>query len=364
MNFQLLVDDQLTITTTVVVAVSVAEPGNPYEEAMGTKRLLSSSPKCAEPEPVIVESAGDVGPSSGDGSDSSDTLDLYTGLPLRKVLKMGQDQEEHGGQAINEDDSCQADLVSLFGIEAEQDLIESLKESHPAPLLVPPSLENATLDTHQSAGPDSLDLDELPNFFNPQVSEESCLKLSPPTLNPNCVDDVPVLVWRDQVLDVLCPRFKASHWKRPLRLATACSGTGSLKIALQSLGVPLEETVSAERRKSGLQMALNYNDHPAHHFLEAAEVAKNMGYCSLHGRVCCLSPLQDDLFVCGFPCSPFSSQRPKRFAGIQGWLSHEDTQSMFDTIDILKVRQPRLGLLENVMGFVRESRTVMCGYGG
>ena len=84
----------------------------------------------------------------------------------------------------------------------------------------------------------------------------------------------------------------------------------------------------------------------------AADVAKNRAHCLLRGQVCSLSPLPDDLFVCGFPCRPFSTQRPKRFSG-----DHEDARCMFDTIDVLKAHQPRLALLENVMGFLPEART-------
>lgn len=310
------------------------------------------------PEASAMKRSLRPGPSDSSG-DTSDTLDLFTGLPLKKVLKVDDgnsmaNQDQDQGQ----DDEC---LFSFLAMDAERDVIEN-KQNDLEPPEAPPVAGKADLGLDlplesECGVPNSGHEGEGLNALNHQVSEDSWKSLDPMALNPDCVEDAPFVAWRDSVLDLLCPRFKAAAWKRPLRLATACSGTGSPKIALRALGVPYQEIVSAERRKSGLQMVLNSPDPPEHHFEYAADVAKNRAHCLLHGKVCSISPLPDDLFVCGFPCSPFSTQRPQRFSGIQGWRSHEDSQCMFDTIDILKARQPRLALLENVMGFLREPRT-------
>ena len=163
---------------------------------------------------------------------------------------------------------------------------------------------------------------------------------------------------KDSILDALKPEFKSFVLKRPLHLGTGCSGTGSPRIALEYLGFPLREIYSADPKQVCLQMASNCNARPSHHFDTCEDIAhahSGGAYCYVHNDYCHLDLQREDLAVFGFPCAPYSSQRPGRYAA-GAWESHPQTEVMFETIRAIRARQPYLVLLENVPGFLRASR--------
>jgi len=65
-----------------------------------------------------------------------------------------------------------------------------------------------------------------------------------------------------------------------------------------------------------------------------------------------------DVFVCGFPCTPFSNQRPGRF-GKSSWRVHPDAEVMREVAKVLRSMRPPLAVLENVPGFMVPSRRVI-----
>ena len=58
----------------------------------------------------------------------------------------------------------------------------------------------------------------------------------------------------------------------------------------------------------------------------------------------------EDLMTAGFPCEPYARVRSGRFdAG--SWQGHKDTKALMELITYIKVRRPKLIVLENVRGF-------------
>ena len=200
---------------------------------------------------------------------------------------------------------------------------------------------------------------------NPSSSEWDCwsasksgigkVGLAPPAVDVNKEDDMP-LRWREQFVDYFKPAFEECKWLRELRFGTLCSGTGAPRLALRLLGVPLHESFSADPKAGVMQFARNLSDMPQHHFRFVKDVGNKKGWCEVHEDFCCLEGTQDrvDLLTVGFPCQPFSTQRPERFQ--TGWQSHPLTVVMKETAEAIKILQPRMVVAENVPGFLRESR--------
>lgn len=135
----------------------------------------------------------------------------------------------------------------------------------------------------------------------------------------------------------------------------SCSGTGAPRIGLLALGLWVDEIHSADTKASCLQLCRALGQVPTHHFSEAKDLEIGGGMCHVHECHCFAETEEDHLFISGFPCQPFSQQRPKRWT--QRWKDHPAAATMFDTARVIRARQPRLVLLENVPGFLYESRT-------
>eukprot|EP00971_Amphidinium_carterae_P333514 6468300-Amphidinium_carterae.2 len=88
--------------------------------------------------------------------------------------------------------------------------------------------------------------------------------------------------------------------------------------------------------------------------VEEVSTAVNTGTaipCARHGH--CKPPLRAekrlDMLTVGFPCAPFSQQRPKRHnAG--SWCSHKDVKVLWSTLAHIQTMRPKGGVLENVAG--------------
>ena len=152
------------------------------------------------------------------------------------------------------------------------------------------------------------------------------------------------------------PLFEKVRWRRETRLSTMCSGTGAPRIALTSCGVPVFETCSADPKPSCVQMCRSLNQLPQHHWQFAVDHGKNYGWCAVHEKVCKGNPEPDDLSITGFPCQPYSSQRPGRFRN-GNWQEHAATKTMFEVAEAIHARGHRLVILENVGGFMLQTRT-------
>eukprot|EP00435_Cladocopium_sp_Y103_P004127 s1246_g1.t1 len=180
--------------------------------------------------------------------------------------------------------------------------------------------------------------------------------LCPPALSQANLDDVPILAWREPLLRRIAPAFQDAVFLRPVKVSSACTGTGAARLALQWTGCPMEENFACDPKKAALKFNLGMGMQPKHFFNTAADVARGQGHCHVHGRHCDLGEEgKCDLMVAGFPCQPFSVQRPQRWS--EGWRKHLQAPVMEEVCQAIKATLPRLVVLENVMGFLRTHRT-------
>ncbi|CAE7788012.1 CHT1 [Symbiodinium sp. CCMP2592] len=181
------------------------------------------------------------------------------------------------------------------------------------------------------------------------------LKFQPEKLS-DCVHDVPVASWQRHMLEFFGPRMQPVTFHRPLRLGTSCSGTGAPRIGLRTLGFPVLETASADPKPATMKFMRDVAQLSCHHFASVDNLQKRSGYCHVHEKMCTLEAIRDDLYVAGFPCSPFSRQRADRFTSAAGWRAHPQAAVMFGVAADIRTREPLLAVLENVTGFVMASK--------
>jgi DNA (cytosine-5)-methyltransferase 1 len=116
-----------------------------------------------------------------------------------------------------------------------------------------------------------------------------------------------------------------------LRIGTDCSGIEAPIQALQQLGIAFEHSFSCDKDKFVLQ-SIKANYHP------------NKIYTDITKRKHALLP-DIDIYVCGFPCQPFSLMGDK--------MGTEDSRSniMYQCIKVIKKKLPKVFILENVKNF-------------
>jgi DNA (cytosine-5)-methyltransferase 1 len=116
-----------------------------------------------------------------------------------------------------------------------------------------------------------------------------------------------------------------------LRIGTDCSGIEAPIQALQQLGIAFEHSFSCDKDKFVLQ-SIKANYHP------------NKIYTDITKRKHALLP-DIDIYVCGFPCQPFSLMGNK--------MGTEDSRSniMFQCIKVIEKKLPKIFILENVKNF-------------
>ena len=121
------------------------------------------------------------------------------------------------------------------------------------------------------------------------------------------------------------------------------------------------ETASADPKPACMKMMRNLSQLSRHHFSSVEELQQCCGYCYVHEHECHLSSVRDDLHIAGFPCSPFSTQRPESFKS-KGWRQQHDAVVMTEVAKDIQRLEPYLVVLENVRGFheqpPRVARTV------
>ena len=116
-----------------------------------------------------------------------------------------------------------------------------------------------------------------------------------------------------------------------LRIGTDCSGIEAPIEALKQLGIPFEHKWACEKDKYALEsIKANYNPIKI--------------YTDITKRKHALLP-DIDMYVCGFPCQPFSLMGKK--------LGTQDPRGniMMHCIDVIKKKQPSVFILENVKNF-------------
>lgn len=233
----------------------------------------------------------------------------------------------------------------------------------------PQSPKTPSLQLHDSLpGPDA---------ENPKPKKECMQKgLDPPDLDDDW-ENFPVNIWKIDIFKLLSNAgLDSAEWYRPLRVVTLCSGLGTPCLALRELGIPFTEWYGADPKDSCLQIAENAGLVPKHFYSCVQDVLEGLleggRQCKIHAGWSCESCSTNmdnmesteaggappDFLVAGFPCAPFSSQRPGRFSqGETSWRNHPETKVMQDVAAVIRSSEPRAGLLENVVGFLKMART-------
>lgn len=117
-----------------------------------------------------------------------------------------------------------------------------------------------------------------------------------------------------------------------LRVGTDCSGMEAPIMALRMLGIPFVHEFSSEIDRFCIETIL-------------ANYRPKIIYGDITTRDPYLLP-DIDLYVCGFPCQPFSA------AGNQAGFSDPRGTIFWSCMGVITVKQPRYFVLENVKGLV------------
>jgi DNA (cytosine-5)-methyltransferase 1 len=116
-----------------------------------------------------------------------------------------------------------------------------------------------------------------------------------------------------------------------LTIGTDCSGIEAPIAALQQLKIPHRHLWSCEIDKFARRsIEANYNPETIYEDITKRDHSK----------------LPDvDIYVCGFPCQPFS------LAGKLRGLNDKRSNVMFECIKVIKTKKPKIFILENVKNF-------------
>jgi DNA (cytosine-5)-methyltransferase 1 len=139
--------------------------------------------------------------------------------------------------------------------------------------------------------------------------------------------------------------FIDEQFQDKLRVGTDCSGIEAPIQALRQLGIPFKHVFSSEIDKYCIQ-SIKANYHPEILFGDPdgpypeGDITK---------RDISLVP-DIDLYVCGFPCQPFS------VAGKRKGLDDKRGNVFWGCLDVIKTKQPKYFILENVRGLLNHDK--------
>ena len=135
------------------------------------------------------------------------------------------------------------------------------------------------------------------------------------------------------------------HGSPPLRIGTDCSGIEAPIQALRQLGIPHRHVWSSDIDKFCIQ-SIKSNYDP-----ERLYGDPNGPYPDGDITKRDHSTLPDiDLYVCGFPCQPFS------IAGDRKGFEDKRGNVFWSCLDVIKVKQPKYFILENVKGLLSHDK--------
>ena len=130
-----------------------------------------------------------------------------------------------------------------------------------------------------------------------------------------------------------------------LRIGTDCSGIEAPIQALKNLGIPFSHEFSSDIDKYCIQ-SIKANYEPKVLFgdpdgsFPCGDITKRD-----------IKDVPDiDLYVCGFPCQPFST------AGQRTGLDHKSGTVFWSCLNVIKVKRPKYFILENVKGLLSNNK--------
>lgn len=155
--------------------------------------------------------------------------------------------------------------------------------------------------------------------------------------------------WAQRLKDLL--NVQLDFTDRPLRLATGCSGAEAPHFALQQLvgHRGFEQMWGSEINENPRRFILK-NCSCQHLFEDVCFVMKGGGRCARHGGHCTVPSGEIDIFIGGFPCTPYSFCNPKRFK--RNCFTEPAAAPFFEMRKFIAERRPRLVILENVRGLL------------
>lgn len=155
--------------------------------------------------------------------------------------------------------------------------------------------------------------------------------------------------WAQRLKDLL--GVQLDFRQRPLRLATGCSGAEAPHFALQQLvgHEGFEQLWGSEINENPRRFILK-NCSCQHLFEDVCYIMEGGGRCARHGGRCGVPQGEVDIFVGGFPCTPYSFCNPKRFK--RNCFTEPAAVPFFEMRKFIAERRPRLVILENVRGLL------------
>ena len=155
--------------------------------------------------------------------------------------------------------------------------------------------------------------------------------------------------WAEQLKNLIGVEFSFSG--RPLQLVTGCSGAEAPHFAMQQLvgHDGFEQLWGAEINENPRRFILK-NVACKHLFEDICFIMDGGGRCARHGGSCSVPQGPVDIFVGGFPCTPYSFCNPKRFK--RNCFTEPAAKPFFEMRKFIAERRPRLVLLENVRGLL------------
>ncbi len=122
----------------------------------------------------------------------------------------------------------------------------------------------------------------------------------------------------------------------------------------EKLPVDFVETMASDTKRAACDMILASSPRPEHLFEDMqCGYRREGGMCLIHNAVCLPPSTPEDLFICGWPCQPFSRQNAYR--GKRDVADHPKFEVGEFVLMHLRVRQPRVAILENVAGMLPHS---------
>ena len=130
-----------------------------------------------------------------------------------------------------------------------------------------------------------------------------------------------------------------------LRIGTDCSGIEAPIQALKNLGIPFSHEFSSDIDKYCIQ-SIKANYEPKILFGDPDGPFLNGDITKRY-----IKDVPDiDLYVCGFPCQPFSA------AGKRTGLDHKSGNVFWSCLDVIRKKRPKYFILENVKGLLSNDK--------